>query len=90
VHETAVSRDDPVRALELKELGARLEAALTHLSSVQRETLLLHDLHGCTHETIASVIGTSAAMSRQHLFKARRRLRKALGDDAPSEYLDDR
>jgi RNA polymerase sigma-70 factor (ECF subfamily) len=90
VHDTAASRDDPVRTVELKELGARLEAALSHLSPVQREVLLLHDLHGCPHETIASVIGTSAAMSRQHLFKARRRLRHALGERAPSEYLDDR
>lgn len=89
VHATVASRDDPVRAVELKELGARLETALRQLSAIQRETLLLHDLHGCTHEIIAGVTGTTAGMSRQHLFKARRRLRQALGEHVPSEYLND-
>ena len=89
VHATATSRDDPVRALEMKELGARLESALRSLSSKQRETVLLHDLHGCTHEDIAGIIGTSPGMSRQHLFKARRRLREVLGEHATSEYLHD-
>jgi RNA polymerase sigma-70 factor (ECF subfamily) len=89
VHATALSRDDPVRALEVKELGERLESALRRLSSIQRETILLHDLHGCTHEDIAGIIGTSPGMSRQHLFKARRRLREVLGEHATSEYLND-
>lgn len=89
VHATAASRDDPVRALEVKELGDRLESALRRLSSVQRETILLHDLHGCSHEDIAGIIGTSPGMSRQHLFKARRRLREVLGEHATSEYFND-
>ena len=89
VHATAASRDDPVRTLELHELGDRLEAALRRLSSIQRETILLHDLHGCTHEDIAGIIGTSPGMSRQHLFKARRRLREVLGEHATSEYFND-
>lgn len=88
VHTTAPSHDDPVRALEVKELGGRLESALRRLSSIQRETILLHDLHGCTHEDIAGIIGTSPGMSRQHLFKARRRLREVLGEDATSEYFN--
>ena len=89
VHATAASRDDPVRALEVKELGDRLESALRRLSSIQRETILLHDLHGCSHEDIAGIIGTSPGMSRQHLFKARRRLREVLGKNATSEYFND-
>lgn len=89
VHATAASDDDPERALEVKDLGNRLESALRCLSSVQRETLLLHDLHGCTHEDIAGIIGTSPGMSRQHLFKARRRLRAVLGEHATSEYFNE-
>ena len=85
----AASRDDPARSVELKDLRVRLESALAQLTPVQRETVLLHDLHGCTHETIASIIGTSEGMSRQHLLKARRRLRQVLGAGATTEYLHD-
>jgi RNA polymerase sigma-70 factor (ECF subfamily) len=85
----AASRDDPVRAVELTDLRSTLEAALAQLSPVQRETVLLHDLHGCSHEMIAGIVGTSEGMSRQHLFKARRRLRQLLGATATVEYMND-
>jgi RNA polymerase sigma-70 factor (ECF subfamily) len=88
-HETVAARDDPGRDVELRELRDRLESALALLSRVQREVVLLHDLDGWTHEAIADVIGTSAGMSRQHLFHARRRLREALGQDTSKEYLND-
>jgi len=88
-HDTIAARDDPSRDVELRELRDRLESALALLSRVQREVVLLHDLDGWTHEAIADVIGTSAGMSRQHLFHARRRLRQALGQDTSKEYLND-
>jgi len=50
--------------------------------------VLLHDLHEWTHDAIAESIGTSAGMSRQHLFKARRRLRELLGPSLLKEYFD--
>jgi len=89
-HETAASGDDSARDAERAELRRRLEAGLARLSPVQREVVLLHDLDGWTHESIATEIGTSAGMSRQHLFHARRRLREFLGAELPREYLDDR
>jgi RNA polymerase sigma-70 factor (ECF subfamily) len=52
---------------------------LASLTPVQREVVLLHDLDGWTHESIAESIGTSSGMSRQHLFHARKRLRALLG-----------
>src|SRR5689334_9047345 len=85
----ATSSDDPERSAELNDLRSRLEAALSQLPPIQRETVLLHDLHGCSHETIAGIVGTSEGMSRQHLFKARRRLRKLLGSAATVEYMND-
>ena len=88
-HETIAALDDPARDVERNELRARLQSALALLSHVQREVVLLHDLDGWTHEAIAEVIGTSAGMSRQHLFQARRRLRAALGQDTSKEYLND-
>ena len=65
-------------------LHDQLQRALEHLSSVQREVVLLHDLEGCTHAEIASTLGMSEVMSRQHLFQARRELRARLGDRAAS------
>jgi RNA polymerase sigma-70 factor (ECF subfamily) len=63
---------------------ARLLAALAALTPVQREVVLLHDLEGWTHAEIADAVGTSELMSRQHLFAARRELRRRLApEDAP-------
>ena len=87
--ESAASGHDLERELELRELGDRLESALANLSPVQREVVLLHDLDGWTHEDIARLIGSSAGMSRQHLFHARRRLRTVLGQNTSEEYLND-
>lgn len=52
--------------------------ALSALSEVQREVVLLHDLEGLTHGEIAASLGFSELMSRQHLFAARRTLRTLL------------
>jgi RNA polymerase sigma-70 factor, ECF subfamily len=61
-------------------LRARLLAALSDLSVVQREIVLLHDLDGWTHAEIAGALGLTETNCRQHLFTARRTLRAALSD----------
>jgi RNA polymerase sigma-70 factor (ECF subfamily) len=68
---------------ESDRLRERLFEALTHVSAVQREVVLLHDLEEWTHVEIGAALGISAGMSRQHLFHARRVLRKRLSDQAP-------
>jgi RNA polymerase sigma-70 factor (ECF subfamily) len=65
---------------ERLELRARLFAALRALSSTQREVVLLHDLDGWRHATIAAHLEISEAMSRRHLSDARKRLRDLLGE----------
>jgi RNA polymerase sigma-70 factor (ECF subfamily) len=85
-HDTASSGDDPARDAELGDLRDQLTRALAQLSPVQREVVLLHDLDGRTHDDIAAMIGTSSGMSRQHLFKARKRLRTALGERSFEEH----
>jgi RNA polymerase sigma-70 factor (ECF subfamily) len=67
------------RNIEREELRTRLETALSHLSRIQREVVLLHDLEGWKHRKIAEALGMSEGMSRQHLFAARRLLRQQLG-----------
>lgn len=71
----------PDREAEMADLRARLERALRTLSPEQRQVVLLYDLEGWSHAEIADVIGTTAAMSRQHLMLGRRRLREALGPE---------
>ena len=83
------SAGSTVKTMEQDELRATLEAAMSLLSEAQREVVLMHDLYGMAHEEIAERIGTSAGMSRQHLFKARRQLRETLGPDLLREYFDD-
>jgi RNA polymerase sigma-70 factor (ECF subfamily) len=65
-------------------LRDQLLRALDRLSAVQREVVLLHDLEGWTHAEIATALGMSEVMSRQHLFQARRELRAQLGGHAYS------
>ncbi|MFM7736193.1 MAG: RNA polymerase sigma factor [Alphaproteobacteria bacterium] len=66
----------------------RLLDALAVLGDAQREVVLLHDLEDWTHAEIASALGISEVMSRQHLFVARRALRKRLAETAPDESAD--
>jgi RNA polymerase sigma-70 factor (ECF subfamily) len=69
-------------------LRERLLEALTCLTAVQREVLLLHDLEGWTHGEIAEVLELSELMSRQHLFNARGKLRSRLAEVGSMEVND--
>ena len=87
-HQTAASPTNIERDAEVSELRDQLLRALETLSPVQREVVLLHDVDGRTHDDIAGLIGTSSGMSRQHLFKARKRLRQVLGEHGSTEYFN--
>lgn len=78
-------RDEAQRApAETFGLRRQLTDALEHISAVQREVVLLHDLESWTHPEIAASLGISEVMSRQHLFQARKKLRDVLSvQDAP-------
>ncbi len=86
---SAASKDDTTREAERQELRRGLEAALAELSPKQREVVLMHDLHGWKHREIADSLGMSEGMSRQHLFKARQKLRERLGARFLEEHGDD-
>jgi RNA polymerase sigma-70 factor (ECF subfamily) len=76
--DTARSNQSPERDAQLAELRERLQIALSHLPEIQREIVLLHDVDGRTHDEIAIIVGTTSGMCRQHLFKARKQLRRLL------------
>jgi RNA polymerase sigma-70 factor (ECF subfamily) len=61
--------------LRRAELGEALARLLACLSASERLALVLHDVFECEHADIAALLGTRAANARQHLARARRRLR---------------
>lgn len=63
---------DPAGAVDL----AR---AIERLAPGYREVLVLHDLHGFTHEEIAAHLGVEPGTSKSQLSRARRAVREALG-----------
>jgi RNA polymerase sigma-70 factor (ECF subfamily) len=69
---------------------ANLLQALSQLTEIQREVVLLHDLHDWTHGEIAQALGLSEGMSRQHLFKARKLLRQRLEHPESEKRSDGR
>ena len=71
---------DTARHAELGELRGRLMTALDALTPVQRNVVLLHDHDGRTHKEIGAIVGCSEGMSQQHLFAARKTLRRHLGE----------
>jgi RNA polymerase sigma-70 factor (ECF subfamily) len=56
-----------------------LEAAIATLPPGARAVFVLHDVEGYQHREIASMTGIAEGTSKAQLFRARRLLRKALG-----------
>ena len=66
--------------LERAQLRDRLLAAMEQLTPMQRTVLILFDPDDWSHKQIADKLGCSVGMSTQHLFAARRAMRRLLGD----------
>jgi RNA polymerase sigma-70 factor (ECF subfamily) len=73
--------------LRRAELGEALSRLLARLSASERLALVLHEAFECEHADIAALLGTRAANARQHLARARRRLREHKGEMSPDEKL---
>ena len=56
----------------------RLEAALLELPAGYRTVLVLHDIHGFSHEECAEVLNCRVGTSKSQLHKARARMRELL------------
>lgn len=69
--------DALLRRAEIAEALARMLACL---SPSERLALVLHEVFECEHADIAAALGTKAVNARQHLARARRRLRQAAND----------
>ncbi|MBL8988334.1 MAG: RNA polymerase sigma factor [Gemmatimonadetes bacterium] len=66
-----------------------LEAAIAALPPGSRAVLVLHDVEGHPHEDVARMLDIAVGTSKSQLLRARRRLRRWLGD-APEAAQDRR
>lgn len=57
-----------------------LERAVRQLADGYREVLVLHDIHGFTHEEIGTLLGIETGTSKSQLSRARRILRQSLNE----------
>jgi RNA polymerase sigma-70 factor (ECF subfamily) len=64
----------------------RLHRAVDELAEIYRTVFLMHDLEGYSHDEIALTLGIAQGTSKARLFRARAKLRVALGD-AMKEYV---
>jgi RNA polymerase sigma-70 factor (ECF subfamily) len=71
--------DNVLTELERSEIGVMLRRALLDLSPQQRQAIVLVELEDQTAIEAAEVMGCSAATVRQHVFRAKKRLRVLLG-----------
>lgn len=69
-------RPDPERETDRSRLRSDLLAALSTLTEVQRQVVLLHDLEGWKHREIGELLELPEGTVRAHLFHARRTLRE--------------
>lgn len=85
----AHSDASPDRDLQRAILRDSLLVAMSGLTDLQREILLLYDLEGYRHAEIAKLLDLSELMSRKHLSHARRRMRQALSEKHPGRHQDE-
>jgi RNA polymerase sigma factor (sigma-70 family) len=69
------------------ELGEALARMLACLSPPERTALVLHEVFECAHADVAALLGTSTVNTRQHLARARKRLRAQQEGALPQDAL---
>jgi len=72
------SANAPDRALDRKELAARISAALETLPFDQRTAIVLREVDGLSYEEIAFSLGVTLGTVKARLTRARQALRAAL------------
>jgi RNA polymerase sigma-70 factor, ECF subfamily len=65
-----------------------LVRALSSLSTVRRNMIILHDIKGLTHAEVAEHLGVTANTSKSTLSRARRKLRHALVGDGGDSSME--
>jgi RNA polymerase sigma factor (sigma-70 family) len=84
---TAGAGEPPEEVLARRQRFDELLAAIAALPCAQRDSLLLRELEGRSHEEIASALGVSVGAVRQKLFRARAAVRAACTAVTPGPLL---
>ncbi|MRW93107.1 sigma-70 family RNA polymerase sigma factor [Duganella sp. FT80W] len=74
--------------LRRAEVAEALACLLACLSPAERLALVLHEVLECDHADIAAALGITVANARQHLSRARRRLRERAAEALREEKLN--
>jgi RNA polymerase sigma-70 factor, ECF subfamily len=69
---------DPVRALEGKELGAKLKQALGQLPEKQRLAIVMFTIKEMPQKQVAEALGCSVEAVKWHVFQGRKKLKEIL------------
>lgn len=72
------SERDPLRTLLSQELTAEVAAAISELSPLQREAIILREFQELSYEEISSVIDVPVSVVKVRLHRARRALARRL------------
>lgn len=88
--EIADESPDPARRAAIGELRGEVRGAIQNLSSVQRDAVILHELHGLTYAQCAAALDIPIGTVKSRLSNAFRTLRHSLhdyvqGDEATNE-----
>jgi len=72
-------REDPFQSAGRQELSEKVEAALSCLSPLHRDVIVLHELQGMTYQEVATALDVPVGTVKSRLSNAFRRLRDLLG-----------
>ena len=71
---------DPVRNLESRELGVKLQEALNQLPDKQRQAIVLFTVQEMPQKEVAEVLNCSVEAVKWHVFQGRKKLKELLKD----------
>jgi RNA polymerase sigma factor (sigma-70 family) len=71
---------DPVRSLESREMGGKLQEALNQLPEKQRLAIVLFTIEEMPQKEVAEALDCSVEAVKWHVFQGRKKLKEMLKD----------
>jgi len=79
--DAATASPDPERLVVSADCRRQVDAVMDTMSPLERVTFTLRHFEGCSIEEIAQTVGIGHSAAKQHIFRAVRKLRRALEGD---------
>jgi len=86
--EIADDAPDPAKRAATREMRSEVRGAIQNLSAVQRDAVILHELHGMTYAQCAAVLDIPVGTVKSRLSNAFRALRESLHDYVQGDETD--